>query len=112
MNYIKSFIEYIVKQLPSDGGPSATRWVFIRTAEVISLGWIALTVGAVYRYVRFGTTDAIYCGMVLTLGAGLFAFAQNAQVTKLSLDSKSPGASSSATLTPLSSTVTSGETAT
>ena len=78
----------LIKALPFDGGPSATRWVFIRVAEVISLGWLALVFGAVYTFVRFGKVDTVYCGMILALGTGLFGFAQNAQTTKLSLDSK------------------------
>lgn len=78
----------LIKALPFDGGPSATRWVFVRTAEVISLGWLALVFGAVYTFIRFGKVDAIYCGMILTLGAGLFGFAQNAQTHKLSLDAQ------------------------
>ena len=75
----------IIKSLPFDGGPSVTRWVFLRTAEVISLGWLALVGAAIYQYARFGKADAIYCGMVLTLGAGLFGFAQQTQSKKLEL---------------------------
>ena len=41
----------------SEGGPSVTRWVFLRTAEVISLGWLALVGAVVWRYAKFGTTD-------------------------------------------------------
>lgn len=81
----------LIKALPFDGGPSATRWVFVRTSEVVSLGWLALVAGAVYTYCRYGKADVVYCGMILTLGAGLFGFAQNAQTTKLSLDSKTNG---------------------
>ncbi len=79
----------IIKSLPFDGGPSVTRWVFLRTSEVVSLGWLALVIAEVYRYIKFGTADTIHCGVILTLGGGLFAFAQNAQVKKLSLDPKS-----------------------
>jgi hypothetical protein len=92
----------IIKSLPFDGGPSVTRWVFLRTAEVISLGWLCLVGGAVYQYIRFAKADVIYCGMILTLGGGLFGFAQQTQVAKLSMDSKN---SSSVESTPLSSTV-------
>jgi hypothetical protein len=75
----------IIKSLPFDGGPSVTRWVFLRTSEVISAGWLALVGAAIYQYVRFGKADAIFCGMVLTLGGGLFAFAQQTQSKKLDL---------------------------
>lgn len=92
----------IIKSLPFDGGPSVTRWVFLRTGEIISFGWLCLVGGAVYQYSRFGKADVIFCGMILTLGAGLFGFAQQAQVAKLSMDSKN---SSSVESTPLSSTV-------
>lgn len=88
LGWFKSLLVFVVSKLPSDGGPSVTRWVFLRTAEVISLGWLSLVGAEVYAYARYGKADAIYCGMILTLGAGLFAFAQNAQTTKLSLDSK------------------------
>lgn len=110
MNFIAKVTSWIdiVKQLPFDGGASVTRWVFVRTAEVIALGWFLLTVGAIYEYIRFGKADVVYCGMILTLGGGLFAFAQNAQVTKLSIDSK--GASESSTIKTglVSSEVTTG----
>lgn len=79
----------IIKSLPFDGGPSVTRWVFLRTAEVISLGWLCLVGGAIYQYARFGKADVIFCGMILTLGAGLFGFAQQTQVKKLAIDSSS-----------------------
>jgi hypothetical protein len=92
----------IIKSLPFDGGPSVTRWVFLRTGEIISAGWLALVGAAVYQYVRFAKADVIFCGMILTIGAGLFGFAQQAQVTKLSIDSKSGTVES----TPLSTTVT------
>jgi hypothetical protein len=91
----------IIKSLPFDGGPSVTRWVFLRTGEIISVGWLALVGAAVYQYVRFAKADVIFCGMILTIGAGLFGFAQQAQVTKLSIDSKGGTVES----TPLSTTV-------
>jgi hypothetical protein len=77
----------IIKSLPFNGGPSVTRWVFLRTSEVISFGWLCLVGGAIYQYARFGKADAIFCGMVLTLGGGLFAFAQQTQAKKLAIDS-------------------------
>lgn len=73
----------VIRTLPMDGGASVTRWVFVRTSEVISLGWLALAGGAVYRYIKFGTADLVFCGMVTTIAAGLFGFAQQAQVAKL-----------------------------
>src|SRR5260370_17219135 len=75
----------IIKSLPFDGGPSVTRWVFLRTAEVISFGWLCLVGAAIYQYARFGKADPIYCGMVLTLGGGLFAFAQQPHSNTLPL---------------------------
>lgn len=59
------------------------RWVLVRTSGVISLGWLGLVGGAVYRYVKFGTTNLVFCGMITTIGPGFFAFAQQTQVTKL-----------------------------
>lgn len=95
----------VIKALPFDGGPSVTRWVFVRTAEVISLGWLGLVFGAVWEYVRVGKVDAIYCGMIVTLGMGLFGFSQNAQTTKLAIDSKTPGAAGSVESSALGATV-------
>lgn len=78
-----------VRQLPYSGGPSVTRWVFVRTAEVISIGWLALVGSVIWVYARYQKADAIYCGMILTLGAGLFKFAQQTQVAKLSIGTNS-----------------------
>lgn len=97
-----------------DGGPSVTRWVYLRVAEIVGLGFLFLVGGAVYRYVRYGNADVIYCGLIGTIGAGLFGFAQQAQVAKLNLD-KSGGAATITNTTPLSNTIetkTPGETST
>ena len=75
--------------LVADGGPSVTRWVFLRTSEVISLGWLGMVGCACFVFVKHQHVDITWCGMVLTLGAGLFKFAQEAQKTKLTLDATS-----------------------
>lgn len=96
----------ILKSLPYDGGPSVTRWVFLRTAEVVALGFVVMVGGGVYRYVRFGTADAIFWAAVGGLGGAMFGFAKSAQVTKLSIDAKTPGSGSTVESGLTGSTVT------
>lgn len=108
--YVDKFSSFMAA-LVQDGGPSSTRWVFLRTAEVISAGWLMLVGSVIFVFVHNPHPDALIfgamTGVVLTLGAGLFAFAQQAQTTKLALDSKGNG---TVTNTPLSSEVKAPET--
>ena len=84
----------IVKSLPFDGGPSVTRWVFLRTSEVISLGWLALALVAAFRIYKFGSCDAGVLTLIFTLATALFGFSTLNQNTKLTVDSKGTGSPS------------------
>jgi hypothetical protein len=89
----------IVKSLPFDGGPSVTRWVFLRTAEAISIGWLCLVGALIYRVARYGDANPALCGLIFTLAGALFGFAALNQNTKLTVDAKSTGSPSTITTT-------------
>lgn len=95
LNWSGKIADFMLK-LASDGGASTTRWVFARTAEVVSFGWLCLVAAQVYRVWRFGTTDAGLLTLIGTLAAALFSFATYTQTTKMSIDSKSSGSSAKA----------------
>ena len=95
----------IVKALPYDGGPSVTRWVYLRTAEVVSLVLVMMAGAAVYEVAKYRGLDAVLAGLILGLATALFAFAKGAQATKLAVDAKTPGAASSVESGPVSSKV-------
>lgn len=106
-------ISEYMSALVKDGGPSITRWVFVRTAEIISFGWLVmvacactyLMVGIFASKHMDGVCFGAFVGAIVTLGGGLFAFAQQTQNTKLALDSKASGIPSVTTTNPLSSKV-------
>ena len=105
-NLINRAITYMAS-LATDGGPSATRWVFLRTAEVVSLGWLCIVFTVIYRIVRFGVADGTWLGLIFTLAGALFGFSALNQNTKLTLDAKKIG-DPSVVSTP-GGTITSGE---
>jgi hypothetical protein len=89
----------------ADGGPSSTRWVFLRTAEVVSFGWVALVVSVAYRYWKFGTSDGAMLTAIVTLAGALFGFATQTQNNKISTDAKVSGMAGEISTTPLSGDV-------
>jgi hypothetical protein len=95
--------------LASDGGPSSTRWIYMRSSEIFWYGWFFIVLAAIYRYVRFADANAGWLTLIGTLAAAGFAFVQNAQTTKLAIDAKNTGSPSSVVTSPLGSEVTAGE---
>lgn len=100
-NRLAKFMASIVE----DGGPSSTRWVFLRTAEVVSFGWLSLVAAGCYRYGRFGTFDGGLLALIGTLAAALFGFATQTQNTKISTDAKVQGVKGEMSTTPLTGDV-------
>jgi hypothetical protein len=66
-----------IKALPYDGGPSVTRWVFLRIAEAVIFGWLCLVGALVYGVVRHGHGDGAVAAAVCSLAAAMFGFASN-----------------------------------
>lgn len=108
-NRLFAFIE----RLATEGGPSSTRWIYMRTSEVYWFGWLMCCLSAVYRYVRFGDANGAWLGFVGAMAAAGFAFVQQTQAKKITVDSQTAmaqaGTPSTSTDTPLSSTMTQGE---
>jgi hypothetical protein len=105
VNWINRITAYMAS-LVSDGGPSATRWVFLRTAEAITLGWLGMVAVLCIRYIHTGNTDAALITAIITVMGALFGFASLNQNTKLAIDAKLPGSPS--TLSTPGASVTSG----
>ena len=94
--------------LVTDGGPSVTRYVYLHTVEIVSIGWFCLVVSIIWVYIHTHTSDAgmlaLVGGMIVPM---LTATALN-QNTKLTLDN-SPKGDPSKVSTP-GATVTKGAT--
>lgn len=94
-----------IKALPFDGGPSVTRWVFLRIAEAVTFGWLCLVGATIYGLVVNHHADIALCSLVGTLAAAMFGFASNnmnvKNTTEAALASDKP---STTNTTPLSST--------
>lgn len=104
MQSIQNRFFAFMASLAAEGGPSSTRWIYMRSSEVFWFGWLSIVLAAIYRYVRFNDANAGWLTLIGTLAAAGFAFVQNAQTTKIAIDAKAAGTSTSTT--PLSSTVT------
>lgn len=94
------------KALPMNGEPSVTRWVFLRTFEVIALGWLALVGVVIYRYAKSGTADAAICALIGTVAAGMAGFASNNMNIKTTTEAQLASDKTSATTTTVLSSTT------
>lgn len=74
--------------LAAEGGPSSTRWIYMRSSEVFWFGWLIVVVAAVYRYVRFADANAGWLTLIGTMAAAGFAFVQQTQAKKIAIDSQ------------------------
>ena len=68
----------ILKALAFDGGPSSTKWVYLALNAVMAFVVLMLAAALAYRYVHFGTVDALLVGAIVTLVGILQACATNA----------------------------------
>ncbi len=68
----------ILKALAFEGGPSATKWVYLALNAVMALVVVALTAAVCIRYVHAGSTDAGMMALIGSLVAVLQACATNA----------------------------------
>ncbi|WP_263418661.1 hypothetical protein [Terriglobus albidus] len=79
----------VFKSLAIQGGASSTKWVFLRTAEVVSVAFLAL-VASVARQIWLGHWPDLQTWAGITgLASMLFGFAAKAQNHKAVLDSQS-----------------------
>jgi len=86
----------ILKELPFEGGPSTTRFVFLATFAVCSLGFLSVTAAMTYVYITDKTHPAgagILAVLTLMLGTltGVSANSQNVMhQLSAQLQSKTP----------------------
>ncbi len=93
-----------LKALPFDGGPSVTRWVFLRIAEAVTFGWLCLVGALIYGLVAFHHADPAIATLVGTLAAAMFGFASNNMNIKNTTEAQlGSGKSSTTSSTPLTS---------
>lgn len=69
-----------------DGGPSVTRYAYLRTLEIVSAGWFLLVLATIWRYLRFGTTDGGMLGLIGSILVPLLGASAINQNTKLTAD--------------------------
>jgi hypothetical protein len=90
-----------------DGGPSVTRYSYLRTVEIVSIGWFSIVIAVVVRYVHTGLADGGVLALIGTLAATLLTATALNQNTKLTLDN-APKGDPSKVSTP-GATVTQGD---
>lgn len=93
--------------LVTDGGPSTTRWMALRTTESMTMCVIACFGAVIFRVIRYGSCDGAFLTFVGGIAATLITATSLNQNTKLALDAKKPGDPSSIS-TP-GATITTGE---
>ena len=93
--------------LVTDGGPSVTNWLALRTTEAMQILVALMVLTECVMCLRGKGTDAGMISAIVTIGLALITATSLNKNTKLALDAKKPGDPSSIS-TP-GATITSGE---